>query len=106
MRGGNPGSPRGPALLGSPHRDGARLVDRLTRPGQAGPSGHVLMSSYVELHCHSNYSFLDGASFPWELAQRAAELEMPALAITASGGVYGAVKFVQACRKFGVKPVI
>ena len=61
---------------------------------------------YVELHCHSNFSFLDGGSHPFELAARAAELEMPALAITDSGGVYGAVRFLQACRKLGVKPLI
>jgi error-prone DNA polymerase len=64
------------------------------------------MSPYVELHCHSNFSFLDGGSHPAELAMRAAELEMPALAITDHGGVYGAVKFMQACRKVGVKPII
>ena len=64
------------------------------------------MSPYVELHCHSNFSFLDGGSHPYELAKRAAELEMPALAITDRGGVYGAVKFLQACRKLGVKPLI
>lgn len=61
---------------------------------------------YVELHCHSNFSFLDGGSHPAELAIRAAELEMPALAITDRGGVYGAVRFLQACRKVGVKPII
>ncbi len=61
---------------------------------------------YVELHCHSNFSFLDSGSHPAELAMRAAELEMPALAITDRGGVYGAVKFLQACRKLGVKPII
>ncbi|MGH7764642.1 MAG: DNA polymerase III subunit alpha [Candidatus Dormibacteraceae bacterium] len=61
---------------------------------------------YVELHCHSNFSFLDGGSHPGELAMRAAELEMPALAITDHGGVYGAVRFLQACRKLGVKPII
>ncbi len=64
------------------------------------------MNPYVELHCHSNFSFLDGGSHPAELAQRAAELEMPALAITDRGGVYGAVKFMQACRKVGVKALI
>ncbi|HKW06044.1 MAG TPA: error-prone DNA polymerase [Candidatus Dormibacteraeota bacterium] len=64
------------------------------------------MSPYVELHSHSNYSFLDGGSHPFELAMRAAELEMPALAITDHGGVYGAVKHLQACRKLGVKPII
>src|SRR5256885_11055896 len=61
---------------------------------------------YVELHCHSNFSFLDGGSHPYELVARAAELEMPALAITDTGGVYGAVRFLQACRKLGVKPMI
>ncbi|HXI94983.1 MAG TPA: PHP domain-containing protein, partial [Candidatus Acidoferrum sp.] len=64
------------------------------------------MSPYVELHCHSNFSFLDGGSHPFELAARAAQLEMPALAITDRGGVYGAVKFLQACRKLGVKPIV
>ncbi len=64
------------------------------------------MNPYVELHCHSNFSFLDGGSHPFELALRAAELEMPALAITDTGGVYGAVRFLQACRKVGVKPLI
>src|ERR1051326_5932563 len=60
----------------------------------------------VELHTHSNFSFLDSGSHPAELAMRAAELEMPALAITDRGGVYGAVKHLQACRKLGVKPII
>ena len=64
------------------------------------------MNPYVELHCHSNFSFLDGGSHPAELARRAAELGMPALAITDRGGVYGAVRFLQACRKVGVKPLI
>src|SRR3982075_35873 len=67
---------------------------------------HSALSPYVELHCHSNFSFLDGGSHPYELAVRAAELEMPALAITARGGGYGAVKFLKACRKLGVKPII
>src|SRR2546425_197018 len=61
---------------------------------------------YVELHSHSNFSFLDGGSHPYELAMRAAELEMPALAITDRGGVYGTVRHLQACRKLGVKPII
>ncbi|HUE67728.1 MAG TPA: error-prone DNA polymerase [Candidatus Acidoferrum sp.] len=64
------------------------------------------MNPYVELHSHSNFSFLDGGSHPFELAMRAAELELPALSITDTGGVYGAVKHLQACRKLGVKPII
>lgn len=66
----------------------------------------ALRAPYVELHSHSNFSFLDAGSHPAELAMRAAELEMPALAITDRGGVYGAVKHLQACRKLGVKPII
>src|SRR5215471_12807333 len=68
--------------------------------------GVRLTSPYVELHCHSNYSFLDGGSHPFELAMRAAQLEMPALALTDHGGVYGAVKHLQACRKLRIKPII
>jgi error-prone DNA polymerase len=75
------------------------------RPARARRTDRTL-TPYVELHCHSNFSFLDGGSHPFELAARAAELEMPALAITDRGGVYGAVRFLQACRKLGVKPII
>src|ERR1700682_5191785 len=60
----------------------------------------------VELHCHSNSSFLDGASHPEELVERAAELGMPALGISDHGGVYGVVKFVNHCRRVGIRPVI
>jgi error-prone DNA polymerase len=62
--------------------------------------------SYVELHCHSAYSFLDGASAPEELAQRAAELGNPALALTDHDGVWGAMEFAQACKAFGVRPIV
>src|ERR1700674_5967894 len=76
---------------------------------QATPYSHTPgtgVNPYVELHCHSNFSFLDGGSHPAELAFRAADLGMPALAITDRGGIYGAVRFLQACRKVGVKPII
>src|SRR6202162_435957 len=69
-------------------------------------SGSPRVNPYVELHCHSNFSFLDGGSHPAELAFQAAELGMPALAITDRGGVYGVVRFLQACRKVGVKALI
>src|SRR5207302_9503383 len=61
---------------------------------------------YAALHSQSNFRFLAGGSHPYELAARAAELEMPALAITDHGGVYGAVRHLQACRKLGVRPLI
>jgi len=62
--------------------------------------------SYVELHCHSNFSLLDGASHPEDLISRAAELNMPALALTDHNGLYGAIRFYKACLKANIKPVI
>src|SRR3989441_5604483 len=60
---------------------------------------------YVELHCHSAYSFLDGASLPEELAVRAAELGYEALALTDHDGVYGSLEFAHAAKSFGVRPI-
>lgn len=60
----------------------------------------------IHLHVHSNFSFLDGASPPDRLLQRAAELGMPALALTDHDGLYGAVRFIQAARAHGIKPII
>ena len=61
--------------------------------------------SYVELHCHSSYSFLDGASQPEELAARAAELGYEALALTDHDGVYGSLEFAHAAKALGVRPI-
>src|SRR3989440_2939259 len=61
--------------------------------------------SYVELHAHSSYSFLDGASLPEELAARAAELGYEALALTDHDGVYGSLEFAHAAKHFGVRPI-
>jgi error-prone DNA polymerase len=60
---------------------------------------------YVELHAHSSYSFLDGASLPEELAVEAAELGYPALALTDHDGVYGSLEFAHAAKHFGVRPI-
>src|SRR4051812_1884590 len=60
---------------------------------------------YVELHAHSAYSFLDGASLPEELALRAAELGYGALALTDHDGVYGSLEFARAAKAFGVRPI-
>src|SRR6059058_2424479 len=61
--------------------------------------------SYVELHAHSAYSFLDGASLPEELALRAAELGYGALALTDHDGVYGSLEFAQTAKAFGIRPI-
>ena len=60
---------------------------------------------YAELHCHSCYSFLDGASHPEGLTAEAARLGLEALAITDHDGLYGAVGFAAAGRSFGVPTV-
>jgi len=60
---------------------------------------------YVELHAHSSYSFLDGASLTEELAVQAAELGYPALALTDHDGVYGSLEFAHAAKYFGVRPI-
>jgi error-prone DNA polymerase len=61
--------------------------------------------AYVELHCHSAYSFLDGASQPEELAVRAAELGYEALALTDHDGLCGSLEFAHAAKHFGVRPI-
>ncbi|HET9118597.1 MAG TPA: error-prone DNA polymerase, partial [Pseudonocardiaceae bacterium] len=60
---------------------------------------------YAELHCHSNFSFLDGASHPEELVEEAARLGLEAIAITDHDGMYGVVRFAEAARELGVKTV-
>ena len=62
--------------------------------------------SFIHLHVHTNFSFGDGAGRIDELVQAAQRLGMPALAITDHDGLYGAVRFYQACKAAGVKPII
>ncbi|HJR25559.1 MAG TPA: PHP domain-containing protein, partial [Acidimicrobiales bacterium] len=106
-----------------------RLSDRPRRPGPALPQGanggdspawSAVRSAYVappglqrrpatvpyaELHCHSNFSFLDGASGPEELAEEAARLGLEALALTDHDGFYGVVRFAEAAGAVGVPTV-
>lgn len=65
-----------------------------------GPSG------YVELHAHSSHSLLDGVPHPEDLVAQAAAWGMPALALTDHDGLYGAVRFIQAAREAGIKPIL
>ena len=60
---------------------------------------------YIELHCHSGFSFLDGASHPEELVFRACELGYPALALTDHNGLYGSMEFAQTARPEGLQPI-
>ncbi|HEY0392171.1 MAG TPA: DNA polymerase III subunit alpha, partial [Solirubrobacterales bacterium] len=60
---------------------------------------------YVELHAHSAFSFLDGASTPAELASPAARLGYQAFALTDHDGVWGSMEWVHACRGFGIRAI-
>lgn len=62
--------------------------------------------AYAELHCHTNFSFLDGASSADDLLARAAELGLSGLAVTDHAGLYGVVRFVAAAEAVGVHPVV
>ncbi|MCU1494841.1 MAG: dnaE2 [Acidimicrobiaceae bacterium] len=79
-----------PATISGPARRGGR--------GEEGPA-------YAELHCHSNFSFLDGASPPEELAEEAARLGLEALALTDHDGCYGVVRFATAARSVGLPTI-
>jgi hypothetical protein len=76
-----------------------RPVTRLPA-GRASPASECPAGpAWAELHCHSSYSFLDGASAPAELVAEAARLGLAALAITDHDGMYGVPQFVQAAAR-------
>ena len=60
---------------------------------------------YIELHCHSAFSFLDGASLPEQLALTASQLGYPALALTDHNGLYGSMAFAQGTQKLGLQAI-
>src|SRR5438552_15974020 len=62
-------------------------------------------SMYIELHCHSAFSFLDGASLPEQLALTASQLGYPALALTDHNGLYGAMAFAQESKQLGLQAI-
>jgi DNA polymerase-3 subunit alpha len=64
------------------------------------------MSQFVHLHLHTDYSMLDGACDVEKLVHRVKELGMPAVAMTDHGNIFGAVQFVNAAHKAGVKPIV
>ena len=67
----------------------------MQRPGSSVP--------YAELHAHSAYSFLDGASTPEELVEEAARLDLRAIALTDHDGLYGVVRFAEAAKELDVR---
>jgi error-prone DNA polymerase len=66
----------------------------------------LVSGAFAELHCHSNFSFLDGASSVDDLAERAADLGMSAMALTDHQGLYGAVRFATAAQEAGLRPIV
>ncbi len=65
-----------------------------------------MASKFVHIHCHSEYSLLDGLSKIDKLVAKAKELDMPALAITDHGVMYGAIEFYKTAKKAGIKPLV
>ncbi|QKT09069.1 error-prone DNA polymerase [Gordonia sp. X0973] len=61
---------------------------------------------FAELHAHSAFSFLDGASTPEEMVEEAVRLDLKALALTDHDGFYGVVRFAEAAREFGLPTVL
>src|SRR6266702_65523 len=66
----------------------------------------MTQNQFVHLHLHSDYSLLDGACDVEKLVHRVKELGMPAVAMTDHGNIFGAVHFVNAAHKEGVKPIV
>ena len=62
--------------------------------------------SFVHLHNHSEFSFIDGSSLLPSMASICDELNMPAIALTDHGNMYGAVDFYNACKNKNIKPII
>ena len=102
------GKPRhaGAPLQPGPAEDGPWSRKRGSVPA-AGRAARTVRSSvaYAELHAHSAYSFLDGASTPEELVEEAARLDLRALALTDHNGLYGAVRFAEAAAELDMRTV-
>jgi len=79
------------------YRTGVRYSVQMSTIGSVRPA-----VPYAELHCHSTFSFLDGASSPAALANEADRLGLEALALTDHGGFYGVVRFAEAARTVGL----
>src|SRR3954447_7076463 len=63
-------------------------------------------ATFAELHCHSNFSFLDGASSVEDLVERALEAGLSGVALTDHQGLYGAVRFATAAHEAGLNAIV
>ncbi|MBC7591292.1 MAG: error-prone DNA polymerase [Salinibacterium sp.] len=75
-------------------------------PSDATPPAHGAVVPYAELHAHSSFSFLDGASMPESLAEEAARLGLHALALTDHDGLYGIVRMAEAAAEIGATATV
>ena len=104
------GKPRRSGMsLAEPHADGgdSPAWSRKRMAYQPVDDGRPLRSRipYAELHAHSAYSFLDGASTPEELVEEAMRLDMRAIALTDHDGLYGVVRFAEAAKELDMRTV-
>jgi error-prone DNA polymerase len=100
----------GSSLAGGPEADGGDSPAWSRKRTPYLPPPEVVAAAgprvpYAELHCHSNFSFLDGASHPEELVEQAARLGLDAVALTDHDGMYGVVRFAEAAAELGVATV-
>src|SRR5215468_8729564 len=84
------------------------LTEQGSGPGvpESASPGASSAAEFTHLHVASSYSLRFGSATPAALVARAAELGMPALALTDRDGLYGAYKHVQACAEAGIKPIL
>ena len=104
-------------LDGKPRRAGTPVAGRRRRrqPGLVSQAGRLpaarrrparrVSTPYAELHAHSAYSFLDGASTPEELVEEAVRLDLRAIALTDHDGLYGVVRFAEAAKELNMRTV-
>src|SRR5207253_339731 len=107
-----PGPGRGPGPDRLPRRRRGNLVDPAVLEGEASRSRQASPlhaptgpGPYVELHLHTNYSLLDGASHPEELIARAVRFGYSALAITDHDNLFGAMVFARKCKENGLRAI-
>ncbi|MBX6390701.1 MAG: error-prone DNA polymerase [Frankia sp.] len=99
----------GPPVAGPVADGGDAPVSRARSPYEPPPrlaaAPGAGLVPYAELHCHSAFSFLDGASQPEELVEEAVRLGLSALALTDHDGMYGVVRFAEAAHELGLPTI-
>ena len=91
---------------GEQAKGGAYYGSRQPFSGDVGEEAVLTITPFAHLHCHSEYSMLDGASRIKDLISFARDQNMPGIALTDHGVMYGSVKFYQEAKRAGVKPIM